>query len=203
VKFHSLDLNGIMPAVYVSHLEAPQPSMALVIRTASDPASLTGAIREELKKIDKDQPMSRVSTMEQLLSESLSQKRFYTLLLSIFALIALIMAAVGIYGMMTYSVTQRTQEIGIRMALGARPRDVLRLVMGQNLISVLAGALMGLIGAFALTGLLSSLLYGITATDPSTFAVVVAALMATALLACYLPARKATKVDPLIALRHE
>jgi putative ABC transport system permease protein len=203
VKFHGLDLNSIIPAAYVSHVEAPQPSMALVIRTATDPASLAGAVREELKKIDKDQPMSRVSTMEQLLSESLSQKRFYTSLMSAFALIALVMAAVGIYGLMTYSVTQRTQELGVRMALGARPWDVIRLAMGQNLISVAAGALIGLIGAFGLTGLLSSLLYGITPTDPATFAAVVGTLLATALLACYLPARKATKVDPLVALRHE
>jgi predicted permease len=203
IKYQVLDSNVVIPAVYVSYHQSPQSRMALVIRTASNPIHLTDSVRHEVRKLDKDQPISYLNTMEQLLSESLSKKRFYTLLFSVFAIIALLLAAAGIYGVTSYSVAQRTHEIGIRMALGAQRINVLKLVIGKYLIMVTIGLLMGTAAAFALTQFLSSLLYEITTTDPFTFLVVMVILMATALFACYVPARRATVVDPVIALRYE
>lgn len=151
----------------------------------------------------KDQPISSVKTMNQMRLESLAQLRFNTLLLSIFAGIGLILAAIGIYGVMSYSVVQRTHEIGIRMALGAQPENVLKLVLRLGMILALIGVGIGLVASFALTRVMVSLLYGVSATDPITFGVVSLLLVMVALLASYIPARKATKVDPMIALRHE
>jgi putative ABC transport system permease protein len=175
----------------------------LIIRTVTDPASLAAAVRKEVAIIDPNQPVANVKTMEQWVSESVSQPRFRTLLLGIFSAVALILAVIGIYGVMAYSVTQRTHEIGIRMALGAGRRDVLRLVVGQGMQLVLIGIVLGLGGAFLLTRMMSTLLFGISATDPSTFILIVLLLITIALLACYIPARRATKVDPLVALRYE
>jgi putative ABC transport system permease protein len=175
----------------------------LVVKTNVEPLSLAATVRRTVWEIDKDQPVSNISTMEEILSESIARQRFSMLLLGIFAAVALILAAVGLYGVMSYSVAQRTREIGIRMALGAQARDVLRLIVGQGLTLTLIGIALGLTGAFALTRLLESLLFGVSASDPATFTGVAALLLAVSLLACYLPARRAMRVDPLIALRYE
>ncbi|HYP29748.1 MAG TPA: ABC transporter permease [Blastocatellia bacterium] len=175
----------------------------LVVRTDVEPASLAAAVRGAVWEIDKDQPVSNIRTMKEVLSESIARQRFSMLLLGIFAAVALVLAAVGIYGVMSYSAAQRTREIGIRMALGAQSRDVLRLAIGQGMKMALVGVAVGLTGAFALTRLIESLLFGVSTTDPATFALVTFLLIAAALLACYIPARRATRVDPLVALRYE
>ncbi len=189
--------------MYVSHLQNPWLSSVIVVRTRTDPASIIPAMRRAVAAVDKDLPVTNVKTMEELFSESVAQPRFYTLLLTVFASVALILAAVGIYGVMSYAVTQRTHEIGIRIALGAQTSDVLRLVVGQGLILTLIGIGSGLIAALALTRVMASLLFDVSSTDPLTFAVISLLLVSIALLACYIPARRATKVDPMIALRYE
>jgi putative ABC transport system permease protein len=175
----------------------------LVVRTQVEPRSLASAVRAAVWSIDKDQPVSNVSTMEEVLADSIARQRFSMLLLGVFASVALVLAAVGIYGVMSYSVAQRTHEIGIRMALGARPRDVLRLAVGQGLKLVLVGVAAGLVASFALTRVMASLLFGVSATDPATFVTISLVLVGVAALASFIPARRATKVDPLIALRYE
>ena len=175
----------------------------LVVRTKSNPNSLAAAVRQVIGTVDKDQPVSNIRTMEQVLSETVARERFQTLLLAIFASLALILACVGLYGVISYAAAQRTHEIGIRMALGAQRRDVLRLVIRQGMSITLVGIAVGLIGAFALTRIMTSMLYETTPTDPLTFVAVAGVLMVVAILACYLPARRATKVDPLVALRYE
>lgn len=182
---------------------SPARSMYLAIRTATEPSSLAAAIRGQIQAIDKEQPVTEVATMEMLLSDSLSQTRFSALLLAIFAVTAVVLAAVGVDGVMSYTVAQRTHEIGIRMALGARTGDVLRMVLGQGLLLALVGMMTGLGAAFALTRLMASLLYSVSATDPATFATISLLLLGVALLACYIPARGATRVDPMVALRYE
>jgi putative ABC transport system permease protein len=186
----------------------PQPelvysSMTLVIRTQGDPASIAPAARNVIRNIDPEQPIGEVNTMEGLLAKSVSRSRFSAILLSIFSLVALVMAAVGIYGVMSYSVQQRTHEIGLRMALGAQQSDVLRLVVKQGVMLALIGVAAGLLASFGLTRLIVSLLFEVPATDSKTFAAVSAGLFLITLIACYLPARRATKVDPLVALRYE
>jgi ABC-type antimicrobial peptide transport system permease subunit len=161
------------------------------------------AVRGEVRAIDKDQPLSHIRTTEELVAGSVSQRRFNMSLLAVFAGLALLLAAVGIYGVMSYSVERRTREIGLRMALGAQTRDVLRLVVRQGMTLTLIGAVIGLIAALGLTRLIKSLLFGVSATDPVTFFVIPLLLALVALLACYLPARRATKVDPLAALKAE
>lgn len=175
----------------------------IVVRTASDPLGVIGAVKEEVRSLDNDLPVSNVKTMEQVISTSLERPRFTMLLLVIFSGVALILAAIGIYGVMSYSVIRRTHELGIRMALGAQPKDILKLVVRQGFAMVITGVAIGLIGAFVVTRVLSSLLYGVSTTDPMTFAAVVLLLMTVALLACYVPARRATKVDPIEVLRYE
>jgi predicted permease len=175
----------------------------LVVKTEGDPLALAGTVRKTVWEVDGDQPVSNVNTMEGVLSESLARQRFSTLLLGVFAGLALVLAAVGIYGVMSYSMAQRTREIGIRMALGAQRRDVLKLAVGQGLRLVAVGVLLGLAGALALTRVMSSLLFGVSATDPATLVTISLILIAVALVASYIPARRAAKVDPLIALRYE
>jgi putative ABC transport system permease protein len=177
--------------------------MNLTIRTAGDPLSLAAAVRREVLALDPDQPIAAARTMEQVLSESVAAPRYRTWLLGLFALVALLLAAVGIYGVISYTVAQRTHEIGIRLALGAQSGHVYRLIIGQGIKLVLLGVGAGLLGALGLTRLLAGLLFEVKATDPLTFAGVAVSLTAVAWLACYLPARRATRVDPVVALRCE
>jgi len=191
------------PTVYWPIPELVYSGMTILVRTSGDPLSVVPAIHAELQQLDREQPMASIATMEQLLADSLSRARFTMLLLGIFAAVALLLAAVGIYGLIAYSVTQRTQELGIRIALGAQRRDVLRLVLGQGTRLTLLGLALGIAAALGITRLLASLLFGISATDPLTFAGVAALLAFVALLACFIPARRATRVDPIVALRYE
>ena len=179
------------------------PSLAIVIRTESDPAALAPAVRDAIRGIDQTQPIYDMQPLDQLVAKSLGQRRFTLMLMVLFGVIALVLSAIGIYGVMAFAVTQRTQEIGIRMALGASALDVLKMVVGSGMFLAAIGVAVGLIGAFALTRLMASLLFGVSPTDLVTFGLVTAALLMVALLACYIPARRATKVDPLVALRYE
>lgn len=191
---------------YISYLQDTWgiiSDMTVVMRTVDNPLSLVAGARSQVRVVDKDLPAYNIRTMEQLRALSAGPRRFQMILLGSFAALALLLAAVGLYGVMSYSVTQRTHEIGIRMALGARSRDVLKLVVSQGLALTVTGVILGLIGAFALSRLIASLLYGVSATDPATFLVVPLLLAAVALLACYLPARRASKTDPMVALRYE
>jgi putative ABC transport system permease protein len=201
-KLYGLD-NPARLEVYSPYRQSPSNDMNLVVRSAADPASLTSSIRAAVAAIDKDQPVFAVHTMQQLVDDSISTRRLTLVLLGIFSALALILAAIGIYGVMAYSVALRTQEIGIRMALGARQKDVLRLVIGQGARIAFFGVAIGLAAAAALARLLSSLLFSVSASDPVTFAAVAVLLVAVALLACYIPARRALRVDPIIALRYE
>jgi putative ABC transport system permease protein len=175
----------------------------LVVRTTGDPLSLVGAIRNEVRAIDPDQPIAAVKPMTEWVESSVATPRYRTTLFALFAALAMILAATGIYGVMSYSVAQRTHEIGVRMALGARRTHVLKLVVGQGMLLTLIGVVLGLVAAFALSRVMESLLFGVTTKDPITFAVVAALLTAVAFVACFVPARRATKVDPLVALRYE
>ena len=192
------------PQMYLSYRQAGFfAAEDLVVRTDVEPASLAATVRNAVWEIDKDQPVSDIRTMEEILAGSIARQRFSMLLLGVFAGVALLLAAVGIYGVMSYSVAQQTHEIGIRMALGASTGAVLKMAVGYGLKLVVAGVLIGLIAAFALTRLMSTLLFGVTATDPVTFAVISVLLVVVAAVASYIPARRATKVDPLVALRYE
>jgi putative ABC transport system permease protein len=202
VKHRGLDAD-YRGTLYVPHSQMPWENLFLVVRTATEPTSMTAAVRAVIQSVDRNQPVYQIMTMEQRLSESLAQRRFSMLLLGLFAAVALLLAAVGLYGVMSYEVSQRTQEIGIRMALGAQAGEVLKLVVKQGMTLVCIGVGIGLITAFALTRLLTKLLFGVKATDPVTFAGVALMLVGVALLACWIPARRATKVDPMIALRFE
>ncbi|MGH9852315.1 MAG: ABC transporter permease [Blastocatellia bacterium] len=205
VRQSSLD-QALKPEMYVSHLQDRRffaIPRDLVVRTVSDPLAMAATVRAEIWKLDKDLPLFRVRTMEQILSASVAGQRFNMLLLAVFAALAMLLAAVGIYGLMSYATAQRTREIGVRLALGARASDVLRLVMKQGLILTISGVAVGLAGAFALTRVMTGLLFGVSATDPVTFTLIAALLTLVALVACWIPARRATKVDPMIALRCE
>jgi putative ABC transport system permease protein len=202
VRYDSLT-DEAEPTVYFPHPELTYDFMTLVIRTIGDPAEMAPAVRGELRAIDPEQPVSDVRTMNQVMGETLARSRFNTLLLVLFAGLATLLAAVGIFGVMNYSVTLRTHEIGIRMALGAQPGQVLMLILRQGLLLTLTGIGIGLAGALALTRVMSGLLFGVGATDPATFAAIVLLLGVVSLIACYIPARRATRVDPLIGLRYE
>jgi putative ABC transport system permease protein len=181
----------------------PLPQMYLVVRTSGDPNSIAPLALAAVRDIDKDLPRPQVRTMETLLAASIAERRSNMILLGVFAIIALILTAVGIYGVISYSVTQRTQEIGIRMALGAQSRDVITLVMRNGMRLVLLGIAIGLAGALVLTRWMAALLFGISTTDATTFLLTALLLAGIALLACWVPARRATKVDPLVALKYE
>jgi predicted permease len=191
--------------IYFPYAQRPAMprTMFLAVRTPGDPKSALGSIRSQVQALDPDLPVYEEKTMGQLISSAVAQPRLNLILMAVFAGAALVLAAVGIYGVMSYSVTQRTHEIGIRMALGASSRDVLGMIVRQGMMLSSGGIALGLVGAFWGTGLLSSLLYGISATDPMTFIVISAILAGVALTACFIPAQRATRVDPMIALRHE
>ena len=194
------------PAVYTPYAQSQQPWkrwMYLVVRSDADPSTLVNLVKNQIWTVDNQIPVTRVQTMREIMAASVAGQRFNMLLLGIFASVALALAGVGIYGVISYSVTQRTHEIGIRMALGAQTRDVLKLILGQGLLLAAIGVVIGVAGAFALTRVMSSLLFGVSATDPATFTVVALLLIAVALLASYIPARRAMKVDPMVALRYE
>jgi putative ABC transport system permease protein len=183
--------------------QRPRSATMLVIRTEREPAVLASAIRAAIREVDTDQPVARIRTLERIVDESVAPQRVTMLLLGAFAVLALVLAGLGLYGVMSYLVAQRTHEIGLRMALGAQPGQVLRLVVRQGLALAALGAAIGVGGALALTRLMSSLLFGVTARDPAVFLSVPVMLVAVALGACLLPARRASLVDPLVALRHE
>jgi putative ABC transport system permease protein len=198
----------IPPVGYVPFAQSPKASMlrnssAIVVQASGDPLQLVGAVREQVAALDRDQPIVKLGRLETLVAESLQQPRFGTLLLSLFAAVAMVMASVGIYGLVSYSVAQRTREVGIRLALGAEAGDVLRLILRQGMTLVGVGVGLGLVIAFGLARFLSSLLYEVKASDPVTFASVAILLALVALAACYFPARRATRVDPTVALRYE
>jgi putative ABC transport system permease protein len=203
VKYNGM-ADEVQPAIYQPTTQEPAWGVALVLKTdTADPLSLTTAARNEIGKLDPALPVTKVSTMEQRVGVALAPSRFRTTLIALFAAVALILACVGIYGVISYSVSQRTHEIGIRIALGARRQNVIKLVLGQGAWLAAIGVLLGLAGAFALTRLMAGLLFGVTPTDAVTFTWVPLVLISVALLASYIPARRATKVDPLVALRYE
>jgi putative ABC transport system permease protein len=191
------------PEFYIPIAQSPVLFLTLAVRTVGPSMNLVAAVRDQVQALDKDLPISNVHTMEELLGRSVSQPRFNLALLAVFACVAMLLAAVGIYGVMSYLVTERTHEIGIRMALGAQARDVLKLVIREGMILALAGLALGAGAALGLTRLIKNLLFGVSTTDPLTFATIVTLLAGVALLACYIPARRATMVDPMIALSRE
>jgi putative ABC transport system permease protein len=201
-KLYGLDA-PIEPAIYVAHAQEPSSSMALVVRSEGDPAALAGAVRREILQLDPQQPVSDVRTMQKVLSDSLMLRRVAMLMLSVFAGLALMLAAVGIYGLMAYSVSRRTHEIGLRVALGAGQPQILRLVVGGSLAIALAGAAAGVAAAFLMTQALAGMLYGVTRTDPLVFITVPLLLILVSAAASWAPARRAMRIDPLAALRYE
>lgn len=203
VKMESLNQNSDRVQGYFPYNQTPDNSMTVIIKGAADPNQLISSARGAIKEIDPDQPIYSVRTMNEIRAESVAGERLNLTLLSLFAGIALVLAIVGIYGVMSYSVTQRTHEIGIRMAIGARPRDVFKMVLGQGMKLALIGVVLGLGFAFALTRLMQTMLFGVEPTDKLTFAAISIMLITVALLACYLPGRRATKVEPTISLRYE
>jgi putative ABC transport system permease protein len=199
---HELNL-AVTPEYYLPHAQNPWNAMVLVAKTSVEPGSLAGALRQQVWAIDKDQPVFDVKTMQEVRSTSVAVYSFSSVMLGIFAFVALLLASIGIYGVMAFAVTQRTQEIGIRIALGARSVDVLKLVVKHGMKLALLGMVIGLAGSWAVTRFIEKLLVGVEATDLLTFSVVSVCLLVAAFVACYLPARRATKVDPLVALRYE
>ncbi|MDT7603652.1 MAG: hypothetical protein QOF61_1649 [Acidobacteriota bacterium] len=193
----------IEPEVYVAHAKSPWRSMTVVVRTASEPSQLVSAVQNELRSIDRDQPLFNVQTLDRVVHESLAGPRVAAAMMGVFALIALLLATMGIYAVMSYAVTQRTHEIGVRLALGAQPRDILRMIVGQGMLLTLVGLVVGLGASLLLAQMMTKVLYNVTATDPATFASISIFLTLVALAANYFPARRATRVDPMQALRYE
>jgi putative ABC transport system permease protein len=188
---------------WMPHGQAPSRRMQVVVRTADDPRTRIGAVREAVWSLDRDLPIQQMQTMGQILDEGVAQRRLNMSLLGLFAIVALFLAAAGIYSVMSQVVAQRTHEIGVRLVLGAQMGDVVRLVVGEGMKPALFGVAIGLIATFALTRLMATLLFGVSATDPLTFFAVAVLLLAAALLACWIPARRMTKLDPVAALRYE
>jgi putative ABC transport system permease protein len=193
----------INPEVYVAHAKSPWRSMTLVVRTANDPTQIVSTVQNELRSIDRDQPIFNVRTLDRVVHESLAGPRVAAAMMGVFALVALLLATIGIYAVMSYAVTQRTHEIGVRLALGAQPRDILRMVVGQGMLLTLIGLVIGLGASLLLTKAMTKVLYNVTATDPATFVSITILLTLVAFAANYFPARRATRVDPMQALRYE
>src|SRR5262249_35279526 len=191
------------PEIYLPYRQAPWTFARLAIRTDRNAIGMANAVRQQIRSLDPDQTVPNSDTLENLISRSITPQRFNLVLLGVFAAIGLLLTLVGIYGVMSYHVTENTREIGIRVALGAQQQDVLELGVGQGLALVLIGVVVGLAGALGLTRLMDSLLFGVTPTDPLTFSIVASLFGVVALVACYLPARRAMKVDPMVALRCE
>jgi putative ABC transport system permease protein len=193
--------------MYVNYRQAngilPVFALSIVMRTANDPKALASSFRGAVHELDSNQPVVKMRTMEENVATSIAQPRFRTLLLALFAGVALFLAAIGIYGLMAYAVTQRTREIGVRMALGSRPADIFRLLIGNGLRLTGIGAITGIVAALALSRFLASMLFEVRANDPLTLAAMALLLIGIAVLACFVPARRATRVDPLVALRSE
>jgi putative ABC transport system permease protein len=190
-------------AFFVPFSQSPDSTMEVALLTAVEPTSMATAVRNAVAAIDPELPVFNISTMDERLAASVAPRRFNLVLLASFALLAMLLAGVGIYGVVSYSVSQRTHEVGVRMALGAQRRDVLKVILAQGMVLLLIGMGIGLVGAFLLTRFLASLLYGVRPTDSATFAAVSLLLAVVAIVACYIPARRATKVDPMVALRYE
>jgi putative ABC transport system permease protein len=191
------------PQIYVPHPQFAVQGMSLIVRTQIEPATLTAALRTAVNEIDPNVPLYRPRTLLDYLASSIAQPRFHALLVTLFSVIALLLAAAGIFGVMSFAVTQRTHEIGIRLALGAQRGDVLRLILGEGMQLVALGVAAGIAGVFAMSRVLRTLLYGITATDPPTILMVTTVLAFVAFLACWWPARRASSVDPMVALRSQ
>jgi predicted permease len=202
VKQYTLDTDSRI-ALYLPHTQYPTRAMNVVLRSSVEPAALTSALKQEIRALDSDLPVYNVRTMSQRVDESLARRRFAMLMLVLFAFLAFALATIGIYGVMAYIVNQGTRELGIRMALGATQSHILRLVVRQGMTLALSGVASGLLGAFALTRVMRSLLFGIGATDAATFTVISLVLLFTALLASYIPARRAARIDPMVSLRCE
>ena len=207
VKQQNLAEKAPVPAVYQPLTQVTRSfflfQMAYVVRASGNPSALAGLMRSRFREVDPNQPIQLMSTMDQLVSATTAEPRFYSRMLGSFSAIALLLASLGIYGVMAYSVAQRTREIGIRVALGAQPGVIFRSVMVKSAALVLAGVALGLAGAFGVTRVLQNLLFDVKPTDAATFAAVSALLIVVALVATYVPARRATSVDPMVALRYE
>ncbi len=203
VKMESLDDDSNRVQGYFSFAQLPFGGMTIIMKGVGDPNQLISAARAQVKAVDPDQPIYNIRTMDEIRGESVAPQRLNLLLLSIFAGIAFVLAVVGIYGVMSYAVTQRTHEIGIRMAIGAQPSDVFKMILGQGMLLTIIGLVVGLVGAFGLTRLMAAMLFAVKPTDPLTFAGVALLLASVALIACYIPGRRATKVDPVNSLRYE
>jgi len=191
------------PTYYLSYRQFPALGRFVVVRTASDPRAISGAIRSTLAAVDKDVPLGRIYTLDELMTRSIEAPRFRATLLTVFAITGVGLAAIGIYGLMAYTVSERARELGVRVALGATSADVMRVVLGEALMLAVSGVAVGGVGAIAASRLIGALLFGVAPTDPATFASIAAILMATALLGSYVPARRASRVDPMTTLRAE